>query len=132
MPVKTNLFQKSSRLHHRKDIELLFNNGKQIREFPVWATYNIVPWEGSPIKMAVAVPKKKVKAAVNRNRVKRLIREAFRLNCHNANAYFEKQQLSVRIMFVFNGAMPVQYSLIESKIILILQRLVKSHEQAGR
>ena len=69
---------KNKRLKSKKDIELLLKNGSKIKDGAIILIYR--PSENSPTKMAVSVQKKLFKNATDRNKIKRLIREAYRLN----------------------------------------------------
>lgn len=123
-----NRFPKSSRLHLRKEINELFTSGKSIQAAPLRAVYKILPESGVPIRLAIAVPKRSVKLAVNRNRIKRQLREAFRLNCHAISEHLTQKGIRVQVIVVYNGKIYPDYAILESKIILILQRLLKITE----
>ena len=76
-------YSKKEKLKSKKTIELLFKEGDSVSDFPlrlVWLETSFD--DGSQIKTAVSVSKKHFKTAVDRNRVKRLMREAYRLNKH--------------------------------------------------
>lgn len=71
---------KSERLKNKKAIEKLFQEGKSLYKFPLKIFYTIQDndAQGLQFKMGVSVPKSKFKKAVQRNRLKRVIREAYR------------------------------------------------------
>ncbi len=81
---------KEERLYLRKDIGELFSGGKVLFTPPFKCVYRVidapqaVSERGIVIRFMVSVGKRYHKRAVRRNRVKRLIREAFRLNKHQA------------------------------------------------
>lgn len=79
-------FRKKERLSSEKDIECLFEKGKAFLAFPLRVIFY---WEEADegqavpdVAILISVGKKKFKHAVDRNRLKRLVREAYRLNKH--------------------------------------------------
>lgn len=77
-------FKAYERLKREQHIDTLFHTGKAFSVFPVKLIYHMLPRgaELSPVRVGFSVPKKKFRKAVERNRVKRLLREAWRLNKH--------------------------------------------------
>ena len=67
---------KQERLKSRKALDLLFREGKSLMVPPFRILYRPVP-EG--LQMAVGVSARHFKRAVDRNRIKRQVREAYRL-----------------------------------------------------
>lgn len=129
MAIPSNKFPKSNRLHLRKEINELFETGKNFHVPPFKVLYKIFDRGNGPIKVTVAVPKRNIRLAVDRNRIKRQTREAYRLNCHDTKTYFQEQNLSVNLLLVFNSKVLPKYAILQSKIILILQRLKETHER---
>jgi len=123
-------FPKRHKLKHRKDIERVVSEGKSFNVYPLRVVVlNTAQEVGSPVRLAVAVPKRKFKKAVDRNLIKRRIREAFRLNSGEFVSGLALQGRSVHIMIIFTGNESATFHLIQSKIILILQRLHGIHTQ---
>src|SRR5574344_1502412 len=74
-------FTKAERLCSKKEITALFNEGKSFAISHIRVVYRFLPkQEESPNAILVSVPKKYFKHAVDRNLLKRRIREAYRLN----------------------------------------------------
>jgi ribonuclease P protein component len=74
---RPHTFPKAQRLKSRNQIEALFRSGKSFSVFPLKVLYR---WEGEELpKVGVGAPKRFFKRAVDRNRIKRLLREAYRL-----------------------------------------------------
>ena len=90
-------FGRAQKLKSKKLIDQLFTEGKSIKSFPLKLIYIPVSESGaSELKTAVSVPKKLVKTAVKRNRIKRLMREVFR-----KNKYLVTTDLSSSHAFMF-------------------------------
>ena len=84
-----------------------------------------------PVQILISVSKRNFKNATDRNRIKRLIRESYRkskMTLYSTRNMSEKQLL-IGLIYTAKTIMP--YAEIESKIILILQRLIKQDEQAA-
>jgi ribonuclease P protein component len=80
--VKRSTFRKRERMVSLKLIELLFGGGcsQSVAAFPLRAVYMLGDrhTDDAPVQLLISVPKKRFKHAVDRNRVKRQVREAFR------------------------------------------------------
>ncbi len=74
-------FGKNEKLKSQKLIEVMFEQGKSVKKFPLKLIYLPIPHLGNrQSKTGFSVPKRLVKKAVERNRIKRLMRETFRKN----------------------------------------------------
>ena len=93
---------KAERISFQKEIDLLFNEGTSFTISPLQVVYvEKKPFSGVPAAVLISVPKKRFKRAVKRNRLKRLIRETYRLN---KNALWESLHVSGKgllIAFVY-------------------------------
>ncbi|WP_106793711.1 ribonuclease P protein component [Aquimarina sp. Aq78] len=115
-------FNKKERLKSKTEIELLFSEGKSISKYPVRLVYKKSNFEENiKIRAGVSASKRNFKKAVDRNCIKRLMRESYRKNKYivpNTTHQFT-------FMFLFSGKEIPEYSLIESKIKGILQKFVE-------
>lgn len=74
-------FGRKEKLKSKKEIELLFKEGSSIRQFPIRLVYRRTTFqEAVPFKASVSVSKRNFKKATDRNKIKRLLREAYRKN----------------------------------------------------
>lgn len=130
MDLTKNTFQKSERLYLRNEIKELFLSRKGFSNYPFKIIYQVVEKESdSPVQILISIPKRLFKHAVDRNLLKRRTREAFRKNKHILYEYLEKKNLKLNISFIYISKEIANYSTIENKIILTLQRLIQKNEE---
>ena len=111
---------KEERLKSRKIIEQLFNEGKRFMIQPFRIFYLYAP---AGIQMGVAVSSKNFKRAVDRNRVKRLIREAYRLQKNQLQEKFKEENKGLYLFVVYTAKDLPEYQLVYDKMGVILKKL---------
>lgn len=115
-------FKKKERLKSKKLIKELFSKGSSFFLYPFKILY-LPASNGSVTNQAIiAVSSRSFKKAVDRNKIRRRIREAYRLNKSILNG-----NPPLIIAFVFVGKEILPYQNIEIKLKLILQRLNEVH-----
>lgn len=115
---------KRARLKSTKSISNLFAKGKSVAKFPLRMVW-VIQSDGFPIpeksKMAVSVPKKKIKKAVHRNLLKRRIREAWRMN-RNPIIIPEKNY-TIEVLFIYYGPTVIDFKAIQRSMIFLIEQL---------
>ena len=82
-----------------------------------------------PVQVGIAVPKRKMRKAVLRNRQKRLMREAYRLNKSALVSLCKEQKKGLAVLFVAQCNTPLTFAKTQEKIILLLRRLTKKNAE---
>jgi len=107
-------FTNKEKLKSKKLIERLFLEGNSVSVFPLRLIYLETKFDdGSEIKTGVSVSKKKFKKAVDRNRIKRLLREAYRLEKHT---YFNNITTHYAFMILYIGDEKPSFEKVTSKM----------------
>lgn len=92
---------KEERLCSKKIIEKIFSEGESFLSFPLKVTYIETELPSNyPAQAAFTVGKKNFKLAVNRNRIKRIMRESYRLNKFALYDKLHGKQLAVFFIFI--------------------------------
>ena len=119
-----NTYKKSERLCSKKLIKELFNKGSSFYLYPYKIIFLKAPLEVNSDQVLFSVPKRNFKKAVDRNKVRRRSKEAYRLN---------KQLLQggnyLLIAYIYTAKEILDYSVIEEKLKSILLRLHKDNEK---
>lgn len=126
--MEKNTLDKAERLKSRKLIAHLFENGKRLYAHPLKLVYLIQDRTDvmSPLKFGVTVPKKKFPAAVDRNLIKRRVREAYRKNNTELKKTLIEEKdklLQVAFMVIQASDYIEEYSMIEKNMITLLYKL---------
>lgn len=114
---------KKQRIKSRKLTEAIFSSGKSVQAFPLRAVYQLQVGTGQ-LQVGFSVSKRHFKKANKRNRIKRLLREAYRLQQHELADTTNKLQLNLNVFFLFNANVLPSYSFINEKMNLVLQKLL--------
>lgn len=127
-------FRKSERLRSGKQLDELFKSGKRLNIAPLTCMFLKLPGEletESLVQVAFSVPKRHHKKAVSRNRIKRLMREAYRLNKHSLLEYCERNKTKCIALITYNRGTDIDFQEVQAKIILTLDRLIKALGGSG-
>lgn len=119
---------KAERLKSRKQIQQLFSDGKNFPLSPFRIYYMFTPIiteAGSNLQFGAGVSGKNFKRAVDRNRVKRLTREAYRLQKKQLQETLTKKKLQLGIFFIYTGKELPEFNIVKEKVNVILSKLTK-------
>ena len=115
-------FSKNERLKNKRLFQSVFDNGKVLKAYPLKIFYLPVSDAGiHQAQIGVLVGKKKFKSAVSRNRIKRIIREAYRRNKH---LIFNNIEGKYAFLFLYIGDdLPISES-IEKAMVAFINKLI--------
>jgi ribonuclease P protein component len=120
---------KQERLKSRKTIDLLFKAGKSFSIFPLRVIYQLpkprLNTTGGKLQAGFTVGNKHFKKATDRNRIRRLMREAYRLQKNLLHAQLSENGEELNVFFVYTAKEKTTYETILAKMKLALDRLSK-------
>lgn len=121
-------FPKNEKLCGEIRIGKLFVEGKAFIAYPLRIVYRISEEKtNSPVKIIISVPKKKIKLAVDRNRIKRQIREAYRLNKDDLLTKMKHKGLNLAITYVSDKEQ--DYTFIQEKVKFALAKIAHAFNE---
>ena len=126
MTAAPRTFRKQERIVSKQLMETLFDKGDShsLAAFPLRAIYTLTDRrEGcAPVQILISVPKKRFKHAVDRNRVKRQVREAYRQHRQTlSESIAAGQQLLIAFIWLSDRHCPSQE--VEKRVVGILQKI---------
>ena len=124
-------YKKTDKLKSRKQTQHLFSTGQAINVFPIRLIYTIEPisttgnaMPSSLLQAGVGAPSRTFRKAVQRNRVKRLLREAYRLEKPNFISQAKLDNKRVNLFFLYTDALVLRQVEIQGKLKEALSILV--------
>ncbi|MEJ7767575.1 MAG: ribonuclease P protein component [Chitinophagaceae bacterium] len=121
--------QGEDRLKSRKTIEQLFKTGSSFAVFPFRIFYMTKEEDTSPILAGFGVSARNFKKAVDRNRIKRLTREAYRLQKPDFYKKLEQTKIQLSLFIIYTGKDLPLFELVNDKVGKILQRLLNKIDE---
>ncbi len=113
-------FNKKEKLKSKKLIDLLFTKGQSVSAYPLRLVYMPTTFDEDIIaKTSVSVSKRNFKTAIDRNRIKRLLRESYRLN---KATYFNNLTTQHAFMILYIGKDKPTLTQIENRMKLLFQK----------
>jgi len=126
MPVKQFSYNKKEKLKSRKQLEQLFTAGTTFIIFPVKVIYKEVEVQDGILKTGVGASRKNFKKAVERNRIKRLLREAYRTEKPGLLNYLQQNKKQIALFFLYIDKSLPDYNLLKQKMQQAIEKLIKS------
>ncbi|MFL5730014.1 MAG: ribonuclease P protein component [Cytophagaceae bacterium] len=124
--IPSEKFPKTERLTSQKIIEELFSKGSSAYLYPFRLKMLGKSTENKALpQILITVPKKNFKRAVDRNRIRRQIREVYRKN--KSILFSEKNVIMpLYLAIIYSAKEKIDYNELEKKLILIFSRFIKA------
>ncbi len=116
-------YKQAEHLKSRKAIESVFQQNNIVRVRQIKLIYSIEPADSFSYQVAFVAPKKLHHFAVDRNRNKRLMREAFRLNRQALVNALSGKQIKLSFLIVAQNTEPLTFAEMQTRIRQLLANL---------
>lgn len=116
-------FNRKEKLKSRKQLENIFNLGKTFTIFPVKVFFDFIDEQDNIIKAGVGVSKRIFKKAVDRNRIKRLLREVYRTEKVLLQDALSINNKKIKVFFLYVDKTLPEYYLLQQKMKMIIEKL---------
>lgn len=117
----------SERIKRKKNIDTLFQNGKAYFSFPYKVIYSTQPLlcdsHDSPLQVAISVPKRLFKKAHDRNRLKRITKECYRLQKQALSTLLHSQNQSMLLLLLYTHPEEIPYAQLSKHMEKALTKL---------
>jgi len=120
-------FPASQKLKSRKVIGQLFESGKHTKAYPIKVIYAVSEYDlkfhAAYVQMGISVPKRSFKSAVDRNRIKRQVREAYRMQHQALLSTARDCNIHLAMMMIYIDRKEPDFKYLEKKIQKLLVQL---------
>ncbi len=120
-------FRKENKLKSRKIIQQVFAEGKSFAVFPIKAVW-IPENQQHHLQTGISVSSRFFKKAVDRNNIKRVIREAYRLQKNSLEELLIEKNKRVSLFLIYTGKVLPEYKDIFDSCTAIINRLIKLND----
>lgn len=119
-------FHRTERLKNFKLLNELFKTGRSFSAYPLRVVYIPISKAGVfPAEFALTVPKRKFNKAAHRNRIRRKVREAYRLNKHNLYEILSEKEERIALMVMYVAKEDLPYKEIEKAMRKLIKKFGK-------
>lgn len=118
-------FKKGERLSRKKSISSLFQSGRSVMSYPLRLLYNRTEAGQFPAQVAISVPKRLFKKAVDRNLLKRRIKEAYRLQKPEFYALLGEENTRLNLVIQYQHREILDYQTIQSGLQKGLKKMIR-------
>jgi ribonuclease P protein component len=119
-------FGKEYKLCSQKVIQSIFDAKKSVKAYPFLIHYSLLPLTSeASFQITVSAPKRNFKKAHDRNRIKRLMREAIRKNKLILEPFLLESNKQVALFMIYTAREEIPYDVLFKKTTLLFSQLIK-------
>jgi len=125
---------RKERLKSRKQLDLLFAKGLNFRHHPLRLYYisTAAKTDEVILQAGVGAPTRAFKKAVDRNRIKRQLRECYRTQKELLQKYCDQNQTSLALFILYTGREIPETAVLKEKLSQALKKLIQHLDEAAK
>lgn len=113
-------------LKSKTTIDSLFTSGKKVSSYPYTVFYKTETSEKQvPFKLVFSAPKRTFRNAYQRNRIKRIMKEAVRINKHTLETYLNSNQLQLSFFLIYSTKEELSFESLQKKTNKLFDKIIK-------
>jgi len=118
---------KPYKLCSKTEIDSLFNDGQIIKSYPFICHFKVTKFDSTiPFQLVISAPKRTFRKAVQRNRIKRISKEAIRKTKNTLEAYLKENKTQLSLFIVYTAKEEVDHITLEKKADKLFQKIIKT------
>ncbi len=121
-------FPKAERLHKKKEMSVLFENGHFLYADCFKLIYSCKTNQ-PPLSIAVSIPKKQIKTAAARNKLKRRTKDCIRQNNAEIKRICNAKNIRINAMLIYTQRTVLPYRDIEKSVTAVFEKLITKIEE---
>lgn len=123
-------YSKKEKLKSKKLIDQLFTEGQSVSAYPLRLVYLQTKYDENIIaKTGVSVSKRNFKTAIDRNHIKRLLRESYRLN---KSDFFNNMDTQYAFMILYIGRDKPTFTEVETKMKAVFKKFLHKVSESNK
>lgn len=119
-----NSFPSTERIKSKLVLEKVYNEGLVLKSYPLKIKYLELDFKvGSNLQIVISVPKRIVKKAIARNRIRRQLKEIYRMNKAALLAHYSDQKQGLALFLIYTGKEKYSFEHLEKKLKELISKL---------
>lgn len=117
-------------LKSKKTIDAIFASGERVKSYPFTAIIKVTSFdEDVPFKIVFSAPKRTFRLATKRNRIKRVMREAVRLQKSKLDDYLSEHKMQLAIFLVYSTNEELDHEILLKKTDKLIDKIIKNLDE---
>ena len=118
-------FGKDYKLCSKTTIDAIFSEGRQVKQFPYVVKYKSTESsQKKPFQIVIAAPKRSFRFTYQRNRIKRITKEAIRLNKNELETYLTNTNKQLALFLIYSSKEEVEVGILGKKINKLFNKVI--------